>query len=87
MRSEERIIQRYNTSYVGFQTRALAVMEIVEKHNIDLSQSYAYGDTAGIFYVATGHPPPSILQRLRKYWMILLEKITIISSARMRLIR
>lgn len=33
-------------------------MEMVEKHNIDLSQSYAYGDTAGDFSMLqlVGHP-------------------------------
>ena len=31
------------------KSKQAAVMEMVEKHNIDLSQSYAYGDTAGDF--------------------------------------
>ena len=31
------------------KSKQAAGMEMVEKHNIDLSQSYAYGDTAGDF--------------------------------------
>ena len=42
-------LQRRDYTDVDSESKRKAVLEMAEKHNIDLSVSYAYGDTAGDF--------------------------------------
>ncbi|MGL4345425.1 MAG: HAD-IB family hydrolase [Cellulosilyticaceae bacterium] len=61
-----------------------AILEMVEKYDIDLTESYAYGDTAGDFTMLSmvGHPfainPTKELLSLIQGDVVLREKITVI---------